>query len=74
MPGFVIQYNRRTGKSRVTAFDEDGGHRAALKLRLQLESERIDDDVEIVSVVSDSLETVRRTHSRYFREEKLAAV
>ena len=73
MAGFVIQYNRRTGKSRVTTFAENGGHRAALKHRLQLESERVDGDVEIVSVVSDSLDTVRRTHSRYFREEPVEA-
>lgn len=73
MTGFVIQYNRRTGKSHVTTFPEKGGHRAALKHRLQLESERIDGDVEIVSVVSDSLDTVRRTHSRYFREELVEA-
>lgn len=74
MPGFVIQYNRRTGQSHVTSFAEKNGNRAALRHRLQLESERVDADIEIVSVVSDSLETVRRTHSRYFREESPVAV
>jgi hypothetical protein len=69
MPGFVIQYNRRTGASEVTAFDGEGGHREALKMRLRLDAERVDDEIEIVSVVSDSLETVRQTHSRYFRSE-----
>jgi hypothetical protein len=34
--------------------------------RLEREAGREDTDVEIVSITSDSLETVRRTHSRYF--------
>ena len=73
MSGFVIQYNRRTGASEVTSFTEPGGHREALQLRLRLEAERQDDDIEIVSIVSDSLDTVRRTHSRYFLREQIGA-
>jgi hypothetical protein len=69
MTGFVIEYNRKTGVARVTSFPHEGGNRDALKRRLELESERVDKNVEIVSLVSDSIETVRRTHSRYFLEE-----
>jgi hypothetical protein len=70
MTGFVIEYNRKTGASRVTSFPHKGGNRDALKRRLELEDERDDINVEIVSLVSDSIETVRRTHSRYFRDER----
>ncbi len=72
MTSFVIEYNRRTGESHVTTFAE-GGNREALRHRLRLEDERVDPDVEIVSLVSDSLETVRRTHSRYFRKSAAVA-
>lgn len=66
MPGYVIEYDRLTGEAHVTPFEQPGGHRLALKYRLKLESERTSNDIEIVSLVSDSIETVKRTHSRYF--------
>ena len=69
MPGFVIVYNRRTGASEVTAYDAPTGHRDALRRRLELEEQRTDADVEVVSLVSDSIDTIRRTHSRYFGHE-----
>lgn len=72
MTGFVIEYNRRTGESHVTTFPP-GDHRAALQHRLMLEDARVDPDMEIVSLVSDSLATVQRTHSRYFRRAAPAA-
>lgn len=50
MPGMVIQYNRRTGRSDVTAFDSADGHRRAFEERIRLEHQRQDDDVEIVSL------------------------
>lgn len=71
MPGYVIEYDRLSGEAHVTAFEEAGGHRRALQYRLELESQRKSDDIEIVSLVSDSIETVRKTHSRYF--ERLPA-
>lgn len=67
MPGFVIEYNRASGTRRVTSFPGAEGHRQALRKRLLLERERTDFDVEIVSLVSDSLDTVQETHSRYFQ-------
>lgn len=69
MPGFVIVYNRRTGASEVTAYNAPTGHRDALRRRLELEEQRTDADVEVVSLVSDSIDTIRRTHSRYFAHE-----
>ena len=70
MPGFVIEYNRRTGEHRVTSFMESDGHRRAFKQRMLLERDRQDPDVEIVSLAGDSLESIKQTHSRYFRSER----
>ena len=73
MPGFLIEYNRRTGAVHVTEFPGAEGHRHALRERLKLEAEAVDPNMEIVSLVSDSEETIRKTHSRYF-ERSLQAV
>lgn len=66
MPGFVIEYHRPTGQSRLHEFYGTDGHREAMLCRLQLEAERSDPDWEIASLNSDSLETLKKTHSRYF--------
>jgi hypothetical protein len=63
MPGFVIEYNRRTHEGQVTEFPSS---REATEHRLELEAERDDHDVEIAAVSSKSLETLKQTHSRYF--------
>lgn len=68
MSSFVVQYNRRTGEVEITEFAE-GRHRDAMRHRLALEQERTNRDVEIVSLVSDSIDDVRRTHSRYFERQ-----
>lgn len=34
--------------------------------RLQLERERQDQDIEIAALTSGSIDSLRRTHSRYF--------
>jgi hypothetical protein len=73
MAGFLIEYNRRTSDWSVTQFLSDTGHRDAMKLRLERERLRTDADVEIVSLVSDSLETIQKTHSRYFAGRELVA-
>lgn len=69
MASFVILYNRRTGERSVDEFSGPQGHREALKRRLELEQSNQDPDVEVVSLMSDSIETISRTHSRYFRRE-----
>lgn len=73
MPGYVIQYNRKTGRSQVTPFESPEGHRQAVAERLRLEkiADR-DSDVEIVALMADSLNSLRRTHSRYFLREASA--
>lgn len=69
MAGFVIEYNRKSGVHRVHTFPGANGHREALRCRLQLEKVRADEGWEIASLISDSLETVRKTHARYFEGE-----
>jgi hypothetical protein len=69
MPGYVIEFNRRTRERRVHEFVD---HRDAMRCRLQLEAERENCDVEIAALISDSLETLQRTHSRYFTGAELA--
>lgn len=66
MPGYVIEYNRTTGDREVTEFPGQNGHKEALRFRLELERSRPSREWEIVSLNSDSLATVQRTHSRYF--------
>lgn len=74
MPGYVIEYNRITGDRLVTAFPGADGHKAALLERLRLEKLRPSDDWEVVSLNSDSLETVQKTHSRYFTGKEIHAL
>jgi hypothetical protein len=71
LPGFVIEFNRRFGTRRVTTF---ATAREAMQYRLKLEASRDDDHIEIVALSSDSLDTLRQTHSRYFMGDDLAAV
>jgi len=39
--------------------------------RLKLEAERVDEDWEIASLNSDSIDTLMKTHARYFAESEL---
>ncbi|PKQ25134.1 MAG: hypothetical protein CVT64_11435 [Actinobacteria bacterium HGW-Actinobacteria-4] len=66
MSSFVVIYDRRNGHSSVHEYSGPDSHRRAFAERLRLESENHDSEVEIVSLVSDSLESIKRTHSRYF--------
>ncbi|GAA2561166.1 hypothetical protein HD598_000887 [Neomicrococcus aestuarii] len=66
MSGFLIEYNRKTGRSKIREFKGSGGPRLALVQRLKLEKGRHDSNIEYVSLNSDSLETIKKTHSRYF--------
>jgi len=66
MSGFVIEYHRKKRESRIVSFAGENGFREAFDERLRLEAENSDPDVEIVSLVSDSIESARATHSRYF--------
>ncbi|MGV0081490.1 hypothetical protein ACRUZW_16275 [Mycobacterium colombiense] len=70
MPGYVIEYNRRTHARCVTEFPTGS---EAMEHRLKLEAERTDKDIEIVALVSKSVDTLKQTHQRYFTGEVLAA-
>jgi hypothetical protein len=71
MPGYVIEYNRRTRARRVQEFID---HRDAMRERLRLEASRTDPDIEIAALISDSLKTLEQTHSRYFTGRELASI
>ncbi len=71
MPGYVIEFNRHTGDRRVTEFVTP---REAMEYRLKLESMRSDENIEIAALISDSLETLQRTHARYFTGKELAGI
>lgn len=67
MAGFVIEYNRKTGERRLSEFYGEDGHREAMRYRLKLERERRSREWEIVSLNSDSVATIKKTHARYFQ-------
>ncbi len=71
MPGYLVEYNRRSREWKVTEFPGEDGHREALLQRLELERARVDKDWEIASLNGDSLETVQKTHARYFEGREL---
>lgn len=73
MPGYLIVYNRRSREWSVTEFPGGQGHRAAMLERLDRERTNEDPDVEIAALSSDSLDTVKKTHSRYFEGQQLVA-
>lgn len=68
---FLIVYDRLHGvvlsRSQFEDADEAAGAYAALELR-----HRNDDNLEIVLIGSDSIETVMQTHSNYFGDIELA--
>lgn len=70
MRGYVIEFNRKTRERRVHEFQSA---REAMQFRLRLESQRANADVEIAALISKSLETLARTHSRYFTGKDIAA-
>lgn len=66
---FLIVYDIPTGKAKVHDFGVD--YDAAQAAYADIEGEMRDrDDLDIVLVGADSLETVKRTHSSYFQTEE----
>ncbi|WP_250150017.1 hypothetical protein [Mycolicibacter acidiphilus] len=68
MAGFLIEYNRRTRVSHITEFATS---QEAVQHQLKLEEERTDRDIEIVVLSANSLDTIKHTHTRYFRDAAL---
>ncbi len=66
---FLLVYDRARSKLvEVREFDDDG---KASEEYARLEAEhRADANVEIVLIGSDSLETVKQTHSNYFSDDR----
>jgi len=63
MKSFLIIYNRLSGKVDVREFFDPS---LAIAARLDYEA-HCSVDEEVVVLGSDSLESVKRTHSRYFQ-------
>ena len=63
MRRFVIEFHRKTGARRVTEFDSI---QQAISYRIERERLRERGDIEVVALSSKSLESLMRTHSRYF--------
>lgn len=63
---YLIEYNRKTGDCMVTPFSGPTGRRDALKQRFIRDDTRESRDWENVTLHSDSLESIKQTHSRYF--------
>jgi hypothetical protein len=62
---FLVIYDISEGHARVERFGTD--YEAAVKAYDDAEREhRDDDDIEVVLLGSDSIETLGRTHSSYF--------
>lgn len=74
---FVLWYDRDHGKLIELAEYSDERREAASRFRLELELDLLERKVynEIVMLEAESLDALRETHNRYFRNvEELAAV
>ncbi|MFI2563853.1 hypothetical protein [Paenarthrobacter sp. NPDC018779] len=74
MPGFTIQYNKKTQERLVEVFEGDSGHRDAMKRRLELEKKHLGMDWEIVSLNATSLASIQQSHSRYFHGRDITVI
>ena len=63
MSSFIITYNRTTGESLIEFFEEPT---QAIKNRLLREAEINDPGTEIAHISAPSLESLKKSHSRYF--------
>jgi hypothetical protein len=60
---FLLEYHRPSGELR-NLVEYDDSHEA---MEHRFAVERVNDpDIEVVVLISDSLDTIKRTHSRYF--------
>lgn len=62
---FLVVYDINAGEAHVKAFETD--YDTALREYAEKEEElRARDDVEVVLLSADSIDTIKRTHSSYF--------
>jgi hypothetical protein len=66
---FLIVYDIRAGKAKVTTFGDNYDEALAAYANAE-EDVRDDPNLDIVLVGADSIETVERTHSSYFHTEE----
>lgn len=65
---FYIEERKSTGEYYLVEFDN---HHDALMVRLRAEKLNRDPDIKVVSLISDSEETIRHTHSSWFFGERV---
>lgn len=73
MTGFLVEYHRPSGDWSITEFPGERGRAEALRESFELERSRANTDYEIAVLATDSLETLKRTHSRYFNGSRREA-
>ncbi|HVW88230.1 MAG TPA: hypothetical protein VHC01_02085 [Gaiellaceae bacterium] len=66
---FLIVYNRHTRDVAYREFDDADEASAAYVATER--SHRGEDDIEVVLLGADSIETIRQTHSNYFEHDDL---
>lgn len=64
---FLISYHRRSGKVSVQEIEDPREATAAV---LKLELAETNPNIEHVVISADSLDDVKRTHSRYFMHQR----
>ena len=70
---YLIVYHRGTGAVEVREYPESERDRAARERFARELGERENPDVEVVLLSSESLQTVKKTHGRYFFMEDYKA-
>lgn len=63
MEDFLITYHRKSGEAHVRRFTNPD---LALEWRMTLEMQHTGPHEEVAYICSDSLENLKRSHSRYF--------
>lgn len=65
MQHFLIEYHRPSGELRTLVEYDAERHHVAMEHRFALEA-AANPDTEVAVLSAESLETIQRTHSRYF--------
>lgn len=70
MTGFLVEYHRPTGDWSLQEFPGTSGRTDALSESFRMERDRVSADFEIAVLTTNSFDTLRRTHSRYFSGDR----
>lgn len=67
MVGLIVRYNRLSGDRVLKLYEGPNGYIEASRDKAYIrDMKRIGGDWEVALIGSDSLDTIKRTHSRYF--------